>query len=78
MKTWLVLKILSSTLASIGPLPYDLAECVERSKEFNKLIDNTFKDAKKVAELQTTWPMLTRADVGYVCVESVERPKITN
>jgi hypothetical protein len=78
MKTYIILKIMNVILATAGPVPYDLNECKNRIVEFNSIVDNTFKDAKKVGELRKRWPTLKREDVGYECVESNERPKIAN
>ena len=80
MKIWIVLKIMTQTLVAVGPLPYPngLVDCQQQIEKFNSIVDTTFKDAKKVTELRKRWPTLKREDVGYECVESNERPKITD
>lgn len=72
MSLWFVVTILGHTVASAGPLPYDMAECELRKAETQTLFDaNLHRAAQNFTDMGVT---VRREDIVVACIQQDERP----
>jgi hypothetical protein len=74
MKIWMLIVFLGKIGGAIGPLPYDMVECRARAADYNEELDEKWIDHYFVppGEIIPRW--LVRSDMGFRCVEALERP----
>lgn len=71
MKIWFVLVIFGEVAATWGPLPYDMAECLNRIQEKEAELDDIFRNRN---EFQVDGRHLSRKDMMVRCELSMARP----
>lgn len=71
MSIWFVVTVLGNIAATVGPLPYDIAECQARLPEQAAEIDRGFAAGSPI--LVDGHPV-RRADIKLDCVRAKSRP----
>jgi hypothetical protein len=77
MKFWLVLYVAGQVGGSWGPLPYDVAECIERKKPLEQEIAYIVEHGKNQVGEAVGEPHLSRfKQMRFECELRAERPEI--
>lgn len=76
-KLWMVIYVGSHVGGSVGPLPYDMAECERRSLEMNAKIDREKDKPEVIAKMQAAGIPADKRNLKFVCEEHITRPAIT-
>lgn len=71
MKVWLALKIFGTLVGSVGPLPYDVAECRERLPDF---VQGSRDDIASAPPQTIDGRTVLAEDFSAECMEADSRP----
>lgn len=74
MKLWLVILIFGEIAATVGPLPYDMQECVWRAADLAREADEIFASGRMDDQL-VKGKHVTRSDLVHECRYAVIRPR---
>lgn len=67
MSLWIVIYIAGAVAETIGPLPYDMDECLKRTAEKSAEIDAQFAQRSTIGGM-------VRTDIRIECIRSERRP----
>lgn len=76
MKLWLVFLLMGDINGVVGPLPYDMVECLNSKQHFQAEVDSAFLTGRANEAPSYKGKKLTREDIVIKCVESDDRPEI--
>lgn len=72
MNLFMIVSLYGKIVMSIGPLPYDMQECLVRAEERRQETHERFQSPPIAAQLAP----LTEADVRVQCVRAERRPAL--
>jgi hypothetical protein len=75
MSVWFIVKILGVIAETIGPLPGNVAICLDAVATEERKLDERWPNIKDSPEMIFEGRTLSRGDVTFECVESETRPR---
>jgi len=74
-KLFLIIVHLGAVGGTVGPLPYDMAECNRRAAEMTEQTAKAWSDPATAAKLRAADPRMAPDSMTFECREVTDRPK---